>query len=372
MKLPVIGVIMAGGCGERFWPISRRLKPKQLLHLTSDSKTMIEEAVDRLLPIIPRERILIATSSHLQDSIRSALPDHPVENVIGEPLRRNTSGCLAFAAAHALARFDYSPDEMLMSVTTADHLIGDDERFRDTITASLQFAEEDDALVTIGVHPTRPETGYGYIQINQLNQPITDSLGIPVYKVSQFMEKPNLEDAERYQASRFYYWNSGMFFWKMSTFINGLEKAMPSMAQSINGMKEIIARDQENHDELERLFKPLPDISIDKGLMEKADNVYVALGDFRWDDVGSWDSLSRIRARDAQRNTTVGQPILIDCKNVIAYNEPGQNEMAVCAVGVENLIIVTTKDAVLVCPKDRAQDVRQAVHAIQERQLDQS
>ncbi|MBZ0257152.1 NTP transferase domain-containing protein [bacterium] len=367
MALQTVGVIMAGGSGERFWPVSRKLRPKQLLHLTSDDKIMLQEAVDRLAPVLSPERILIATSLDLLQPIRDALPNHPPENIIGEPMRRNTSGCIAFAAAHAKARFLDGGDDLLMSVTTADHLIGDEERFCDTIKAALRFAEQEDALLTIGTHPTRPETGYGYIEISELNKPITDEDGIPIYRVSRFLEKPNLDDAERYQASRFYYWNSGMFFWRLSTFTNSLQKAMPELSNSIDSMAAILKEGGSDADKkLNAVFEALPNISIDYGLMEKAENVFVTLGDFRWDDLGSWDALSRIRRRDDKRNTAVGNPILVDCENVIAYNEPGGEEMAVCVVGMKDAIVVTTHDAVLVCPNDRAQDVKKAVALLKE------
>lgn len=372
MALQTVGVIMAGGSGERFWPVSRQMRPKQLLHLTSDDKIMLQEAVDRLAPVLPPERILIATSQDLIEPIRQALPGHPLENIIGEPLRRNTSGCLAFAAAHAKARFANRDGDLLMSVTTADHLIGDEERFCDTIKAALRFAEQENALLTIGAHPTRPETGYGYIEISELNKPLTDEDGIPIYRVSRFLEKPNLEDAEHYQASRFYYWNSGMFFWKLSTFITSLQVVMPELSQSIELMTSILKNNDDNADaQMLAVFEALPNISIDYGLMEKADNVFVALGDFRWDDLGSWDALSRIRRRDERRNTPIGDPILIDCDNVVAYNEPGGKEMAVCVIGMKDAIVVTTHDAVLVCPNDRAQDVKKAVAALKEKHAGQ-
>jgi mannose-1-phosphate guanylyltransferase len=362
---------MAGGSGERFWPVSRRCHPKQLLYLTSETETMLEEAVNRLTPLIPKEQIFIATSVHLRDLIRRAFPDHPMDNILGEPLPRNTSGCLAFAVANILARFDGKAENLLMSVTTADHLIGDGDRFRDTISAALQFAKEEDALVTIGTHPTRPETGYGYIQIDQLNQPLSDFKGVPIYQVARFLEKPNHEDAERYQASRFYYWNSGMFFWRISTFIDSLKTVMPPLAESIDRMADILKRSDESDPRITEIFKTIPNTSIDYGLMEKADNVYVALGDFKWDDVGSWDSLSRFRARDQHRNITVGEPVLIDCNNVIAYNEPGRENMAVCVIGMENIIVVTSNDGVLVCPKSHAQDVRKAVDELKNRNAKQ-
>jgi mannose-1-phosphate guanylyltransferase len=220
------------------------------------------------------------------------------------------------------------------------------------------------------VHPTRPETGYGYIEISELNKPLSDFKGIPVYNVKRFLEKPNLEDAEHYQASRFFYWNSGMFFWRLSTFINSLQKSTPALTDAIEEMTTCINNSPENEDPIQEVFETIPDISIDYALMEKADNVYVALGDFRWDDVGSWDSLSRFRPRDEARNTSIGNPVLIDCKNVTVYNQPG-DQMAVGVVGMNDIVVVTTDDGVVVCPKDRCQDVKKVVQVLKERNAKQ-
>ncbi|MBI1387031.1 MAG: hypothetical protein GC154_01110 [bacterium] len=365
MGMPAVCVIMAGGTGERFWPVSRRLRPKQLLRLTSDDRNMLEESVERIARLLPRENIFIATSAALRGVIAEALPNHPERNIIGEPMRRNTSGCLALAAAQVRARFE--GEDVLMAVTTADHLIGEEDRFAQTVNAALRFAEENDALVTIGAHPTRPETGYGYIEIAGLNKPIRDDDGVPVYKVARFLEKPNLEDAERYQASRFYYWNSGMFFWRTSVFIESLSQAQPVFAEGISAMTAALKKTPRDDEAIERVFETFPDISIDYALMEKADNVYVALGDFRWDDIGAWDSLARIRPRDDERNAAVGDPVLIDCANTVVYNERGADEMAVCVIGMDEIIVVTTHDAVLICPRDRAQDVRKAVEELKKR-----
>ncbi len=369
MRFPVISVIMAGGSGERFWPISRQHWPKQLLYLTNNSKRMIEEAIDRLLPIMPRERILIATNERLQRTIQDVLVDHPIDNILEEPAKRNTTGCLAFVAANIIARYGEQYEDVLMAVMTADHLIREEERFRETVTAALQFAEKSNELVTIGVHPTRPETGYGYIQITHLNQTVDEIGGIPIYQVARFIEKPSVEDAEQYQASRFYYWNSGMFFWRLSAFLKGLEKYMPNVAEAIPKMAEHILQNDE--EALRSVFLSLPNVSIDYGLMEKAENVYVALGDFRWDDVGSWDSLSRYRPRDEKKNVLYGDPVVIDCNNVIVYNEPGADQMAVCVVGVDDLIVVTSKDGVLVCPKGQSQEVRKGVEILKQRNASQ-
>ncbi len=367
MEHPIINVIMAGGSGERFWPISRQNRPKQLLYLTNDSKRMIEEAVDRMLPLLPRERIFIATNQRLQKAMKEALPDHPSHNIIAEPFKRNTTGCLAFAAAHVLARFEN--EDFLMAVTTADHLIRQEDRFRETVSAALKFAEQEESLVTIGVHPARPEIGFGYIQISQLNQTVAEFNGIPIYPVASFLEKPDRHEAEKYQASRFYYWNSGMFFWRLSVFLKSLKNTMPEVADAIYKLVKYIKQNDDVG--IRTVFDTLPNISIDYGLMEKSDNVYVALGDFRWDDVGSWDSLSRYRQHDEKNNILCGNPVIVDCNNVTVYNEPGADQMACCVVGVENLIVVTSKDGVLVCPKGQSQDVRKAINILKERNAEQ-
>ena len=364
MDHPVVAVIMAGGSGERFWPVSRKKHPKQLLKLASESDSMLEEAVNRLRPIVPDDRIFIATNTQLLEPVKNSISSLPPENIIGEPHKRNTAGCLVFSVAHILARFGDKANDYLMSVTTADHLIGDGGRFNDTVIAGLTFAHDNDALITIGVHPTRPETGYGYIEIAQLNKPLSEFQSIPIYKVERFLEKPGLDDAEQYQASRFYYWNSGMFFWKISTFLKELCKAAPDLADGINRLTEIMRHEPDNNELIAQVFESLPDISIDYALIEKAENVYVVLGDFRWDDVGAWDSLARIRRRDENRNTPIGDPVLIDCKNVVVYNEPGKEKMAVCVIGMEDTIVVSTNDGILVCSNDRAQNVKDAVREL--------
>ena len=365
MQLPVFGVIMAGGSGERFWPVSRADHPKQLLYLTDDSRALIEEAVDRVRPLIEADRILIATNQRLRGAIERFLPQHPAGNILGEPCKRNTTGCLVYAAANIRARLGDDEADALIAVTTADHLIRDENHFRETARAALHFAEREDALVTIGVHPTRPETGFGYIEITALNRIVAEYEGIPVYKVARFLEKPNREDAEAYHASRFYYWNSGMFFWRLSVFEASLRQALPEAAQLIDPLAKALRAGDEA--QVEALFAQLPDISIDYALMEKAGNVYVTLGDFRWDDVGAWDALERVRPKDAAGNTAFGDPLLIDCQGSIVYNQPGSHAMSVCVKGLADFIVVTTPDAVLICPKDDAQSVKQMVAALRPR-----
>lgn len=356
-----IAVIMAGGSGERFWPLSRRERPKQLLRLTDPERSMLEEAVERIAPLIAPERVIIATAKHLVEPIRAALAGQlPAENVIGEPCKRNTAGCLAFAAAHALQRFGGDPSKISMAVLTADHSIGQPARFRETVARALDCAEAHGALATIGVTPTRPETGYGYIEVPEGAEPLSGSdSGLPVLPVACFREKPDRPTAEQFVASGRFFWNSGMFFWGLETFLDQLGKSTPAHAEATRAMQSALEATDEA--KVCEVFESLEDISIDYALLERADQVIVARADFPWDDVGALDALARNFPADAAGNVSFGDPLMIDTKDCIVYNEPGTEAMAVATVGVEGLAVVVTRDGVLVLPKDRAQDVKQIV-----------
>ncbi len=365
-------VIMAGGAGERFWPVSRRLRPKQLLNLTSPDHTLLEESIDRILPLIPPERIWIATARSLVEPIRQARTGVPDRNVIGEPCKRNTAGCLAYAAACLLARYpDRVPEGLSMAVLTADHRIDPAQQFRRTVEAALEAAERDGALVTIGVVPTRAETGFGYIEVPQDAAPLAGpARGLPpVYPVARFREKPDPATAEEYVRAGRFLWNSGMFFWRLDRFMAELGAASPAHAEAIPVMVGALKADDEPA--AEQVFERLPDISVDFALMEKAERVATARAEFHWDDVGAWDALNRGWPRDAAGNVTRGDPVLVDAHNCIVYNDPGAARTAVAAIGVEDLIIVVTNDGVLVTPKGRAQDVKQAVAELKARGAEQ-
>jgi len=358
------GVIMAGGSGERFWPVSRRNHPKQLLRLTRPDRTMLGEAVERLSPLIPAERIIIATAPHLVEPIRKAGVGVPDGNVLAEPAKRNTSGCLAYAAAWLMARHG-APELITMAVVTADHLIEDPERFRATVAASLDAAEAQEVLVTQGIVPDRPETGYGYIQAKDIGKPISILDGIAAYEVAAFHEKPKQDVAEKFVASGNYFWNSGMFFWRVSTFLAELDQARPALAEATRAMAAALRAGDAK--ETAAIFESLEDISIDYALMERARRAVVVRADYPWDDVGAWTSLDRTRTPDAQGNVAEGGPILVDTTNSIVYNEAGADAIAVSVVGMDNVVVVVSADGVLVIPKDRAQDVRYAVAELKKR-----
>jgi mannose-1-phosphate guanylyltransferase len=376
-----VAIVMAGGSGERFWPLSRLQRPKQLLHLTRPDQTMLQEAVSRLAPIIPREDIYIATARHLVDVIRKSGVGVPDENVIAEPCKRNTTGCLAYAAAHVLAKYSESGSDLSspmvhaklsMTVVTADPAVGDEEAFRQTILSALNAAETHGALGVIGVVPSRPETGYGYVQIPSEDQPLSGfETGVKVYPVSRFHEKPSREAAEEFIATGRYYWNSGMFFWNIATFMRELTEAKPEIAASVIQMANAMRIGDDAR--VEEIFAALENIAIDYALMERARNVVMARAEFPWDDVGAWPALERTQPRDGDGNVLLGNPVAVDCKNCIVYDatDATSKDMAVAVVGAEDLVVVVTDDAILVIPKDRAQDVRRAVSELQRRNAKQ-
>lgn len=343
---------MAGGSGERFWPYSRKSKPKQLLRLTSPDKTMIEEAIERIAPIVPPERILIITSEALRPKIIEAVPMIHAVNVIAEPAKRNTAPCLALGASVINARLKETREtDAVMCVLTADHFVGDNTAFARDVRLSIECAAEGDVLVTLGVIPTRPETGYGYIEVKER--------GPAPMKVASFREKPGSEAALDYMKSGRYLWNSGMFFWRISAFEQAMRTHLPQVA-------EIIRMDGEIAD----VYKALPDISIDYGVMEKAANVYVVPSEFPWDDVGSWDALERLQNVTDDINVEFGRVDVIDSSKSIVVNATTKGQV-VTAMGVDNIVIVSTDDAVLVCDKTRAQDVKIIVSSLKAKGWDE-
>jgi len=347
-------VIMAGGSGERFWPLSRMQRPKQLLALTSD-RMMIEEAIDRIAPIVPAERILIITSRVLQQPIIDALPGLPPENVIAEPAKRNTAPCLALACSVIEAR---EGGDALMAVLTADHFIGDVEAFRHDVLVALSYAENNDALITLGIPPTRPETGYGYIRMTEKAAPSQ------VTSVAEFREKPTIDVAMQYLRSGEYVWNSGMFFWRTHALADAMHANLPEVGSHINDMTSAISA--EDTSALESTFAKMPDISIDYGVMERAPNVFVVPASFPWDDVGSWDSLDRMQPRDEQGNVMQGAVTAVDTHNSVIVNAH-DGAHVVTGVGLDDVVIVVTNDATMVCTKERAQDVKLIVKTLRER-----
>lgn len=358
-------VIMAGGTGERFWPLSRVNHPKQLLTLTGQGQSLLQEAVERSMAIVPPENIYIATTQTLRQSIIDADLGISDENVIAEPSRRNTAGCLIYAAATILSRNrSLGPEQVTMGVLTSDHRIPETTPFVKTVEAAFQAAEEQNSLVTIGIQPVRPETAYGYIEIDPARKSLNENMAIPLYPVVSFREKPSVSVASQYISTGHYYWNSGMFFWRLSSFQNEFGRANPVLATTLEDLTDAMMANDYNR--AERVFDAMPNISIDYALMEKAGRVDVIPGNFLWDDMGSWDALYRTFQLDNSGNVAYGEPVLVDCNNTIVYNAAGQRKIAVAAVGLDDMIVVVNDDAVLIIPKSQAQHVRKAVSALRE------
>lgn len=359
-----VALIMAGGSGERFWPLSRRKKPKQLLKLVSDNKTMLEESVERIAPLIDKQHVYIITSELLAPIMRQMLTDFPPENIIAEPYKRNTAPCLALGAAVLLAKYRDEPD-LSVAVLTADQHIYPAESFIATVDEAMKYAESEAKILTIGIPPTRPETGYGYIELGEKS-----SNWQLIYDVLSFREKPSSDAASHYLASGNFLWNSGMFFYKLSTFVSELKQYLPEVGNQIEIMSQNLANSihipsNSLINEIGNIFKEFPNISIDYGLMEKTPNVAVARALFNWDDVGALDALRRTRPADSNGNISVGRASILATNKSIVINE--SKTAIVSVLGMEQVAVVVTDDAVLVCPVDKVQQVRQCVEDVKNR-----
>ncbi len=348
-------VIMAGGTGERFWPVSRKDRPKQLLRLTHPEETLLEEAVNRIAPLIPVDHVILATGRSLQQPVRDAdlVPD---DNVIAEPNKRNTLGCLAWIAASLMAKHPGEEASVSMAVLTADHKIEEPQLFRHTVDRALTTAEKTHGLVTIGIKPTRPETGYGYVELGQMIE-----AGSPAaFRAESFREKPDFDTAQHYVEAGNYVWNSGMFFWTLRGFLGEMSRANPEVYQTILSMAKLLQ--EGNGAAAEQAFDTLPSESIDYALLEKASQVYSLAGEFPWDDVGAWDALERSMPLDERANVVQGSAMVVDTSGSIVYNDC--DGVLVTTVGIHDLIVVVTGNAVMICNKSEAQRVKEILQKL--------
>jgi mannose-1-phosphate guanylyltransferase len=347
-------VIMAGGKGERFWPLSTSKKPKQLLALVGD-KPLIAQAVDRLGGVVPPENVFVVTNAELVEATREAAPLLPPENIVGEPIGRDTAAAVACGGALVKAR----DENGVFAVLTADQVMGDLDIFSDTLKGGMELAEHNDILVTIGIQPTFPATGFGYIASGD---DFAVESGVEFRRADRFVEKPDETTATQYLETGRFYWNSGMFIWSVPSLEKAFAAHCPEMGELMNTLTGY-AEACKIVDGMDATYPDLGKISIDYALMEKADNIVMACGTFAWDDVGSWPALETHFEQDDAGNTRIGNVETLDAGGNIILSK----DHLTAVIGVKDLVVVQAEGVTLVCPKDRAQDIKQMVVALREK-----
>lgn len=344
-------LIMAGGKGERFWPKSRQSLPKQFLSLTNDGKTMIQLTVERILPLVNLEDIYIATNANYKHLVLEQLPGLPEENILCEPVGRNTAPCIGLGAVHIQRKYE----DAIMIVLPSDHLIKYNDIFTETLNNACDAAETGSNLVTIGITPNYPETGYGYIKADK-NRPLKKT-----FSVERFVEKPDFGLAKSYVESGDYYWNSGMFIWKLSSILKNMKDFMADTYEGLLTIQSAIGTSEEENI-LKQVFPEFISDSIDYGIMEKASDIYLIPGNFGWDDVGSWLAVERVKGTDTSANTLAGNVLALHTEHCTIEGR----ERLIAALGLKNLIIVDTDDALLVADKDSAGDIKKILSVLRE------
>lgn len=344
-------VIMGGGIGSRFWPFSRKTLPKQFLDFFGTGRSLLQQTFDRFKKVIPMRNILVVTNDAYADLVKEQLPELCDDQILLEPMRRNTAPCIAWASYHIRA---LNPNASVV-VAPSDHLILKENEFLEAIERGLAFVAQSDRLLTLGIKPNRPETGYGYIQIDE-------PAGENFYKVKTFTEKPELELAKVFVESGEFYWNSGLFLWNVNSIIKAGERLLPELAAKMVRGKNVYGTPQEKRF-IDEIFPACPNVSIDIGIMEKADNVYVSLGDFGWSDMGTWGSLYELAPKDHAQNVT------LKCRSLI-YNSRDnivvlpENKLAVID-GLEGYLVAESDNVLLICKKDEEQAIRNYVNDTQ-------
>jgi mannose-1-phosphate guanylyltransferase len=344
---------MAGGVGSRFWPISRSAKPKQFLDILGTGKTLLEQTFGRFQKIIPEERILVVTNQEYGALVREQLPELPEENILLEPLRRNTAPCIAYASYKILRK---DPDAKLI-VAPSDHLIMDEDKFLKIVKQGLEFVSDENALLTLGIPPSRPETGYGYIQVNGIRNGKSKNLR----SVKTFTEKPDLKLAQVFLESGEFFWNAGIFFWSIPTIIDSFERYLPEMAS-------IFAEGEDKYYTpgetafITEAYSDCKNISIDYGIMENADNVHVITSDFGWSDLGTWGSLRDHLEKDDQGNAIVGETAMTyDLDNCLVHVP---KDKLVVLQGLQDYVVVESDDVLLVCKMEDEQKIKNIVNDV--------
>jgi mannose-1-phosphate guanylyltransferase len=340
--------IMAGGIGSRFWPMSRTRYPKQFLDILGMGRTLIQQSYDRYSKVVPPANVYVVTSHEYVDIVRAQLPELPASNILAEPSRKNTAACIAYIAFHLQAK---DPDAVMIAAP-ADHLVTETEQFIQTASKALDFVESVNSLVTIGIKPTHPNTGYGYIQ-HEMMQAAPD-----VFKVKTFTEKPSEEIAKAFIASGDFLWNAGIFTWKVSTVLTAFESHLSEVFEVFAAEKEHFNTPTER-EAIQRIYPQCTNVSVDFGVMEKASNVFVIPASFGWSDLGTWNSAWDNMEKDYFGNAVVGKNVMVVDANNCMVHAP--DKKLVLLQGLRDYIIVDTEDALLICKKDKEQQIKEYV-----------
>ncbi|MEP7145663.1 MAG: mannose-1-phosphate guanylyltransferase [bacterium] len=361
-------VIMAGGVGTRFWPKGTAKIPKQFLKIANENETLIQQAYKRLEGLFYDSRIFVVTNILYKNEVKKQLPKIPDENIICEPAGRNTAPCIGLACLF-INQFEQKASVL---VVAADHLIKDVPEYHRVIISGLKFVNDNGGIVTLGIQPTNPETGYGYIQYDADNFAEVElekngkSTVEKIYKVKTFAEKPNIEVAEAFLESGDFLWNSGMFIFRTDTMMEEIKKFMPDLDESLERLsKNLMLKDFPKH--LEKEYSKLKSISIDYGVMEKAKDVFIIRSNFGWNDVGAWDEVYNIKEKNGDGNVNQGRTVTINTKNCLIINDMKM----VATIGVEDLIIINTDNGLLICKRGEAQRVKEVVDYLRRKGLDQ-
>ena len=342
-------VIMAGGVGSRFWPMSTAERPKQFIDVLGVGKSLLQLTVERFGNICAPENVWVVTNKSYVDIVREQLPDMPVSNILCEPCRRNTAPCIAYVSWRIKSK---GPKANIV-VTPSDHIVMNVTEFRRVVNSCLKFTGESDAIVTLGMKPTRPETGYGYIQADLSSSTLRNK---EIFRVDSFREKPDLDTAKQYISKNNYFWNAGIFIWNVSTIVNAFRVYQPTMAKIFESLMPVYATEKEQA-EIDRLFPECESISVDYAIMEKAEEIFVCPADFGWSDLGTWGSLHEQTKQDLQGNSCIGQDIsLFETHNCMIHTT---QEKKVVIQGLDGYIVAENYDTILICKLSEEQCIKQ-------------
>ncbi|MBK7227887.1 MAG: mannose-1-phosphate guanylyltransferase [Ignavibacteriales bacterium] len=353
MKL--FAVIMAGGVGSRFWPRSKKRTPKQLLKIFGED-TMIQATVNRLAGLVEKENIFVITNELQRAEVINQLSDVPVENIIEEPFGRNTAACIGLASVIVKAK----DKDAITIVLPADHIIKDEDKFKEVLENAAKYANDSKGLVTIGIQPTRPETGYGYIQIDD------KAVSNNIHKVLTFAEKPNYATALRFVESGDFLWNSGMFIWRADVILDEIKNLMPDLYEGLVEIENSLSSTNFK-EKLKTVYAQLKKISIDYGIMEKSSKVFLTKGTFNWSDVGSWEEVYQLSEKNEAGNAAIGN-VYTNMVNDSYIYSPNK---VTAVIGLDNVIVINHGDTVLICRRDKAQDVKEIVDYLKINKMDE-